>query len=90
MGKVGFGSIFPCFLAIFPISLIIRSLGRFSLATVAFGVFPLFLPLAITACGGSEGYFILAIITFGAFEFLVPKYYYHLGKMDKGSLGSLI
>ena len=37
---------------------------------------PLFLSLAITAFGGSEGYFILAIIAFGAFEFIVLKYYY--------------
>ena len=34
----------------------------------AFGVFPLFLPLAIAASGGSEGYFSLAIIAFGASE----------------------
>ena len=47
---------------------------------LAFGVFPLFLPLAITAFGGPEGYF--AIIAFGAFEFIVPKYYYRLGKME--------
>ena len=38
--------------------------------------FPLFLPLAITAFGGPEGYCSLAIIAFGAFEFRVPKYYY--------------
>ena len=53
---------------------------------VRFGVSPLFLSLAITgkftAFGGSEGYFILAIIAFGAFEFIVPKYYYRLGKME--------
>ena len=36
---------------------------------------PLFLPLAITAFGGPEGYFSLAIIAFGAFQFIVPKYY---------------
>ena len=46
----------------------------FSQATLAFGVCPLFLPLAITAFGGPEGYFSLAIIAFGAFEFIVPKY----------------
>ena len=39
-----------------------------------FGVYPAFLPLAITACGGPEGYFSLAIIAFGAFQFIVPKY----------------
>ena len=50
----------------------------------------LFLPLAITACGGPEGCFSLAIIAFGAFGLIVPKYYYHLGKIDKRSLGSLI
>ena len=41
-------------------------------ATIAFGVYSLFLPLAITAFGGPEGYFNLAIIAFGAFEFIVP------------------
>ena len=45
---------------------------------MAFGVLPLFLPLAITACGGPEGYFSLAIIAFGAFELMVPKYYCRL------------
>ena len=48
------------------------------------------LPLAITALGGTEGYFSLAIIACGAFGFTVPKYYYRLGKMDKWSLDSLI
>ena len=43
------------------------------------GVFPLFLPLAITACGGPERYFSLALIAFGAFEFIVPKYENRLG-----------
>ena len=52
-------------------------------------VFPLFLPLAITAFGGPEGQFSLAIIAFGAFEFLVPKYYCRLGKMELKSLDSL-
>ena len=52
--------------------------------------FPLFLPLAITAFRGPEGRFSLAILAFGAFEFIVPKYYYCLGKMDKRSLDSLI
>ena len=40
----------------------LRRLGRFSLATIAFAVFPLFPPLAITAFGGLEGYFSIAII----------------------------
>ena len=34
---------------------------------------PLFLPPAITAFGGSEGYFSLAIIASGAFGFIAPK-----------------
>ena len=59
-------------------------------ATIALGVFPLFLPLAITAFGGPEGYFSLAIIAFGAFGFLIPKCYYRLGNMDKRSLDSLV
>ena len=49
---------------------------------LAFGVFPLFLPLAITAFGGPEVYFSLAIIAFAAFEFIVTKYYSCLGKME--------
>ena len=57
---------------------------------VAFGVFPLLLPLAIAAFRGFEGYFGLAIIAFGAFELIVPKYYCRLGKTDKSSLDSLI
>ena len=52
--------------------------------------FSSFLPLAIIAFGGPEGYFSLAIIAFGAFEFIVPKYCYRSGKMDKRSLDSLI
>ena len=44
--------------------------------------FPSVLPLAIAAFGGAEGYFSLAIIAFGAFGFIVPKYYYRLGKME--------
>ena len=53
---------------------------------MAFGVFPLLLPLAITAFGGPEGYFSLAIIAFGAFQFIVTKNYYRLGKGEfKGS-----
>ena len=42
---------------------------------MAFGVFPLFLPLAITAFGDPEGYFSLAITAFG-------KYCYRLEKME--------
>ena len=38
--------------------------------------------LAITALGGPEGCFTLAIIAFGTFRFIVPKYYYRLGKME--------
>ena len=59
----------------------------FLLGTIAFGVYPLFLLLAITAFGGPEGYFILAIIAFGAFELIS---YCRLGRMDKRSLDSLI
>ena len=62
----------------------------FSQAIIAFGDFPLFLPLAITAFGGSGGFFSLAILAFRAFRFIVPKYYYRLGEMDKRSLDSLI
>ena len=61
-------------------------LGRFSQVTLAFGGVPLFLPLAITAFGGREGYFSLAIIAFRAFGFIVRKYYYRQGRMDKRSL----
>ena len=43
----------------------------------------MFLPLAITAFGGPEGYSSLAIIAFGACQFIVPKYYYRLGKMAR-------
>ena len=60
------------------------------LQAIAFGVYPLFFPLAIAAFGGPEGYFSLAIIAFGANQFIVPKYYYRLGKMDiKESIDSL-
>ena len=55
-------------------------------ATIVFGVFPLFLPLAITVFGGPEVSFRLAIMVFEAFGSMVPKYYYRLGKMDKKSL----
>ena len=43
-----------------------------------------------TPFGGPEGYFSPTIIAFGAFEFVVPIYYYRLGKMEKGSPDSLI
>ena len=66
-----------------------RMLGRSSKAIIAFGVFLLFLPLAITACRGPEGYFSLAIIAFGAFQSIVPKCYYRLGKWNLGSRTSL-
>ena len=66
-----------------------RCLGRFSSAIVAFGCFSLFLPLAITAFGGPEGYFGLAIITFRAFQFIIPNYYDRLGKVNLRSLASL-
>ena len=35
----------------------------------------------MTAFGGPEGYSSLAVIAFGALQFIVPKYYYLLGKM---------
>ena len=47
-----------------------------------FGVFPLFLLLAITVFGGPEGYASLAIIAFGALQFIVPECYYRIGKME--------
>ena len=50
-----------------------RRLGRFFYAIIAFGVFPLFLPIAITTFGGPEGYISLAIIGFGAFQFHCPQ-----------------
>ena len=50
----------------------------------------MFLPSAITAFGDPEGCFSLAIVAVGAFEFIVPKYYYRYGKMDKRTLDSLI
>ena len=40
---------------------------------MAFGVYPVFLPLATTAFGGTEGYFSLAIVAFGAFGSLSPN-----------------
>ena len=59
-----------------------KEVRPFSQAIIAFGVIPLFLPLAITAFGGPEGCFSLAIIAFGAFQFIVPKHYYRLGKIE--------
>ena len=50
---------------------------------IVFGVFPRFLPLAITAFGAPEGYFSLAIIAFGAFDFIVTEIYYRFGKKGK-------
>ena len=59
----------------------LKSLGRFSCAILVFGVFPLFLPLAITAFGSPKGYSSLAIVAFGAFESTVPKYDCRLRKV---------
>ena len=49
-----------------------------------FGVFPLFLPLAITAFGGPEGYFSLEITAFGACGFIALKCYCRLEKWTRG------
>ena len=68
----------------------IRSLGRFPLGDNSIWSFPLFLPLAITAFRGPEGYFSPIIIAFKAFELILPKYYDRSGNMDKRSLDSLI
>ena len=38
---------------------------------------------------GPASYFSLAVKAFGVSEFIVPKYHYRLGKMDKRSLDSL-
>ena len=54
---------------------IIRGPRRVSQAILAFGVFPLFLPLAIAAFGGPEGYFRLAIIAFGASQLVLTFSY---------------
>ena len=59
-----------------------KEVRPFFLGDNSIGVFPFFLPLAITAFGGPEGYFSLAIIAFGALEFIVPKYGCRLGKME--------
>ena len=57
---------------------------------IAFRVFPLFLPSAITAFSGPESRFNLAIVACKAFEPIFPRYHHRLGKMDKKSLDSLI
>ena len=67
-----------------------KEVRPFSLGDKSIWSFPLFLPLAITAFGGPEGYFSLAIIAFGAIGAIVPKCYYRLGKMEKRSLDPLI
>ena len=51
-----------------------KEVRPFFLATIAFGVFPLVLLLAIVASGGPEGHFSLVIIAFGAFGLIVPEY----------------
>ena len=58
---------------------------------IAFGVFPLFLPLAITGFGGPEGHFGLAIIAFGAFqtEFSVHCLQILVSLRKKWNIGSL-
>ena len=43
----------------------------------------------ITAFGGPEGYLSLPIIAFEAYQFIVPKYYYRLGKWNLRSRASL-
>ena len=69
---------------------ILLGIPNFLTLGIAFGDFPFFLPLAITAFGGHERYFGLAVIAlFGASEFIVPKCYYRWGKMGKRSLVSL-
>ena len=52
--------------------------------------FPSVSSLSDHSIGGPECYFNLAIIAFGAFGFIVPKYCYRLGEMDKRRLDSLI
>ena len=54
-----------------------KEVRSFSLSDNSIWSYPPVFPLAIT-----EGYFSLAIIAFEAFEFIVPKYYYRLGKME--------
>ena len=51
----------------------VRRLGRFPWAILAFGVFPLFLPLAMTVFGGAEGYSSLAIIALEHFKSVSPN-----------------
>ena len=67
-----------------------KEVRPFCLCDNSICISPVFLPLAITAFGGPEGYFSLAIIAFGAFEFIVPKYYDRLGKMESEESGLLI
>ena len=62
--------------------------GPFFLGDNSIWSFPLFLPLAITAFGGPEGYSSLAIIAFRAFGSIILKYYCRLGKMEVRSLDS--
>ena len=50
-----------------------KEVRPFFLSDNSICVIPLFLPLAITAFGGSEGYFNLAIIAFGAFQSPCPQ-----------------
>ena len=61
-----------------------KEVRPFFQATTAFGVFPLSLPLAITAFGGPEGYFknSLAIIAFWSIWAHGPKYYCRLGNTE--------
>ena len=56
----------------------------------SFASLSLSLPLALAAFGGPEGNFSLAIRAFGAFEFIVPKYYYRLGKTENKESSRLI
>ena len=65
----------------------LASLGRFYYATIAFGVVPLFLPLAITAFGGPEGYFSLACIW--SISVHCPQILVSLRKMEFRSLAAL-
>ena len=58
------------------------------MAIIAHGELPLFLPSAIEGFG-PEGCFSLAIIAFGAFGFIVPRYDFRLGSMDKRGLDTL-
>ena len=59
-----------------------REVKPFCLSDNSIWSLPRFLPLAIAAFGGPEGYFSLAIIAFGALAIIVPKYNYRLGKKE--------